>query len=112
MSFIFSNDSKTIFWRAFTISGQPAGLGADCPVCGSRVRYGLYAGDTFEHCGKRERVPTDWSDLPCRSLKRGMPELPKGHLLLDTWDGSAGMSWDEESAAKSDDPGAFEVTWI
>jgi len=109
---LFGEDSRTIFWRAFTISGQPAGLGAECPTCGGRVRYGLYAGDTFEHCGEREPVPKSWDGLECRSLKRGMPVLPKGYLVVDTWDGSAGMSWDEESAAKSDDASAYEVPWV
>ncbi len=109
---IFGNDSKTIFYRAFTISGFPAGLGADCPVCGGRVRYGLAVDSTFEHCGRREKVPTDWSDLPCKSLKRGMPDLPKGHMLVDTWEDNQGMSWDEDSAAKSDDPSAYEVGWV
>ena len=108
---IFGNSSKTIFWKAFTISGQPAGLGADCPVCGGRVRYGLYADSTFEHCGRREKVPTDWSDLECRSLKRGMPPLSKGFLVMDTWEDEQ-SGWDRDSDAKSFNPEVMDVPWI
>jgi hypothetical protein len=106
---IFGNDSKTIFWKAFAISGQPAGLGASCPVCGGFVRYGLYADSTFEHCGSREKVPTNWSDLPCKSLRRGMPELPKGYLMVDTWEND---DWERDSDAKSFNPEAMDVPWI
>lgn len=78
--------------------------GRSAPSCSGCVRYGLYADSTFEHCGRRESVPKDWSSLPARSLKRGMPELPKGFITLDTWD-DGDTDWDRDSAAKS------EVKW-
>ena len=105
---IFGSASQTVFWRAFTISGMPAGLGADCPVCGGRVRYGLAVDSTFEHCGKREKVPTDWSTLPARSLRRGMPDLPKGYLMVDTWENN---DWERDSDAASFNPERMEVPW-
>ena len=107
---IFAEKSQTEFFRAITISGLDAGLGAKCPVCSGCVRYGLFSDSTFEHCGRKESVPTDWHKLPARSLRRGMPELPKGFITLDTWDDIGG--WDEENAQKSDDASAYEVGWV
>ena len=101
--------TPTQFFRAVSISGRPAGVGAICPVCSSCIRYGLNDGDTFEHCGRKEEVPADTHKLPARSLRRGMPELPKGFVLIDTWDEVGG--WDEENAQKSDDSTAWEVKW-
>jgi hypothetical protein len=102
---IFAAKTQTQYWRAVSISGQDAGLGAECPVCHGCVRYGLFSDSTFEHCGRREPVPQDIHDLPCRSLKRGMPLLPKGYIVTDTWsDGDS--DWDRDSAASE------RVPWI
>lgn len=68
---IFGNDSKTEWFRAFTKSGLPAGLGAHCPVCGGGVRHSIYAGMTFEHCGTKEAPPSSWDKLPRKSLSTG-----------------------------------------
>jgi hypothetical protein len=106
---IFSSKPQR-FFRAFSISGQPADLGFECQVCHSVIRYGLLAGQTVEHCGKREEVPSSVFGMQCRSLRRGMPLLPEGYIVTDTWDSVGG--WDEENAQKSDDPSAFEVGWV
>jgi len=106
----FPEKSKTEWFRAFTISGRPAGLGAVCPVCQGAVRYGLSPGMTFEHCGRKEPVPENLDGLPCKSLKRGMPDVSQGFLVLDTWQENDG-GWEQESNSKSDDPSAWEVKW-
>ena len=111
MSF-FGNDSKTVFYRAFTISGHEAGLGADCPICGGRVRYGLVSGQTtFEHCGKKELAPTDIRDLDCRSLKRGLPMLPKSYQLLECFSTLENNDWERDSDAASFNPERMEIPW-
>jgi len=111
MSWLFSDKSR--FFRAYCISGAPADLGFACEICHQVIRYGLQPGQTVEHCdGKRDPVPdiSKWHDLPAKSLRRGMPDLPKGFMVVDTWDEIGG--WDEESASKSDDPSAYEVGWV
>ena len=106
--------TKSHFFRAFSISGQPADLGHECPTCHVIVRYGLVPGQTVVCCGISEPVPptSEWLDLPCRSLRRGMPEINHGGFLLLDTDASNDGGWDEESAAKSDDPSAYEVKWV
>jgi len=114
MSFLFGN-TPSRFFRAFSISGRPADLGFQCETCAAVIRYGLVSGQTVEHCGRREPVPdeSEWHKLAARSLKRGMPELPQGFLMLDTWDESVGESdWDRDSARRSDDASAYEVPWV
>jgi hypothetical protein len=101
------------FFRAFSISGQPADLGFECETCHSVIRYGLTYGQHVAHCNINEPVPSDLYDLPCRSLRRGMPEIGKqGFILIDTDATNDGGSWESESDAKSDDPSAFEVGWV
>jgi hypothetical protein len=101
------------FFRAFSISGQPADLGFECETCHSVIRYGLLAGQTVEHCGQREEVPSSVFGMQCRSLRRGMPEISQqGFILIDTDATNDGMDWEQESAAKSDDPSAYEVGWV
>lgn len=109
-----SSDSKTEWFRAFTVSGYPAGFGAHCPVCGGTVRHSLEPGQTFGHCGKREECPSDpFHRLPEKSLGRGMPAHFRNAVFIGDQgeDSLIGPSWDEESNAKSDDPSAFEVKW-
>jgi hypothetical protein len=102
------------FFRAVSISGKPADLGFECEVCRQCVRYGLVPGQTVEHCGTREPVPStsEWHALPARSLRRGMPELPSGYVLLDTWDNSDGNDWEADSNAASFNPEKMEVPWV
>ena len=107
---IFSSHPQR-FFKAFAISGRPADFGFECETCRSVIRYGLTAGQSVTHCGINEPVPASSFGMPCRSLRRGMPELPKGYIAVDTWADDVG-GWDEENAAKSDDPSAFEVGWV
>lgn len=101
------------FFRAFSISGRPADLGFECETCHSVIRYGLLAGQTVEHCGQREEVPSSVFGMQCRSLRRGMPEMSQqGFLLVDTDATYDGGSWESESDAKSDDSTAWEVGWV
>ena len=53
----------TTFWRAITLSGQFGGLRAHCDVCNGGVPHSLPPGGTFEHCGRKEKVPRDISKL-------------------------------------------------
>ena len=111
---LFGNKPQR-FFRAFAISGAPADLGFECETCRQVIRYGLTPPQTVEHCGFREPVPptSEWNDLPCRSLRRGMPEINKsGFILIDTDASNDGLTWDEENAQKSDDPSAYEVKWV
>jgi hypothetical protein len=107
---IFGDDSKTVWFKAFTIAGYYANLGASCPVCGGCVRYGLAPGQsTFEHCGRKEKAPTEIRDLDCKSLRRGLPDLPRGYTLVDTWEND---DWERDSNAKSFNPEAMDVPWV
>jgi hypothetical protein len=102
------------FFRTFSISGKPADLGFECATCRHVIRYGLVPGQFVVHCGRREPVPatSDWYSLPCRSLRRGMPEISKqGFVLLDTDATNDGGSWDTESDAKGTDDTAWGVQW-
>jgi hypothetical protein len=61
--------TDTIWFKAYgAVTGEFVGLGVHCPVCGGNVRYGIFAGMTFQHCGKREPAPLIWIGLPSRSL--------------------------------------------
>lgn len=102
------------FFRAFSLSGAPSDLGAECPTCHVMVRYGIQPGQKITCCGVTSVAPDtyNWHALPCRSLRRGMPEISKrGFILLDTDAAYDGGSWDSESEAASFNPSKFEVPW-
>jgi hypothetical protein len=103
------------FFRAFAISGVPADIGHSCETCHSTIRYGIQPGTQITCYGVTETAPdtSDWYDLPCRSLRRGLPEIGKqGFIVLDTDASNYGPDWDADSAAKSDDSAAYEVDWV
>lgn len=80
--------TQTEFFRAYTKGGSPAGLGAHCPTCGGGVRYGLGVDSTFEHCNKREPVPTSgWEKLPKKSLSTGSLLNTGNFILTDDLEG-------------------------
>ena len=102
---LFGEKSQTEFYRAYTVSGIEAGLGAKCPVCSGCVRYGLCADVHFTHCGRVEITPTNTRDLPRRSLGTGaLPHM--GQFVLTT---------DLEDDAPNSNTGIFEnesrFTW-
>jgi hypothetical protein len=81
---IFGKEASATEWhRAVTKSGQPAGLGATCPVCRGGVRYGIGSDGTFEHCGRLDSPPTNWLDLPRKSLGTGAL-VNTGNFVLTT----------------------------
>ena len=100
------------FFRAFSISGQPADLGFECETCHVMVRWGIQPQQKITCCGVTSVAPEtkDWYGLTCRSLRRGMPEISKrGFVLLDTDASNDGMDWQAESDAKADNWG---VQWV
>jgi len=114
LDFIFGkSDKPSDFFRAITISGQGADLGWTCPTCHTVIRYGIQPGQKVTCCGATVTAPEckDWHDLTFKSLRRGLPELPKGFLLVDCWAQDGDSDWDRDSNAKSFDATAYEVPW-
>jgi hypothetical protein len=80
--FRISSDDDPVWFRAVTISGKPAGLGFQCPVC--HLGYRHSAPNVIEHCGgKVESAPANPQSLPERNL--GGPTLPSRFLKIGTW---------------------------
>lgn len=80
--FLLSTKGQPEGWfKALTISGKPAGLGFQCPVCHLGFRHS--APREFVHCGKLEKAPVLTALLPEQSL--GDPILPPRIVPIGTW---------------------------
>lgn len=86
MNGLFDVDSKPFpkWYRALTISGKPAGLGFECPVC--HLGYTHDAPEQIFHCGAMEQAPRIRALLPTRRIGSGQPVNLPGNVFLVGWE--------------------------
>lgn len=96
---LLSPDKPKGWFRAIEKSGGSAGLGFECPVCGTLFRNGIQPGASIKHCNRVDVAPKSIEGLPTRSLVGGGSALPSSLIPC---------GWDEEPERPEPEP----RTWI